>query len=366
MLHLIDRQLIYGYFKAYIVCLTSLLSLYVVVDLFTNMDDFTRHQGGLLESLRLIAVYYGTQVPQYFDRLCEAILLLAAMFTVAWMQRNNEQMPLLAAGVSTHRVVRPVIVSACFMLAVAMANQEFLIPYIGQKLTFQRDDPDGVKDMEVRGAYEPNLIHIEGRSASRKGQVIREFRCTIPEEVAGRIIHLTASEAHYVPPGPGPREGGWELSGAVPPDLDTWDRNTLEPIDQGKYFLRVRQVDFDALTRDQRWYRFASTKQLYDDLQSPDSTRVAAKAVLFHMRLARPILGILLVFLGLSVILRDQNRNVILSAGMCLGLCAVFFAASLLCKFLGDYDHMPPALAAWLPVIFFGPLALVQFDAVHT
>ena len=55
---LIDRQMIRGYFKSYFVCLASLLSLYVVVDLFTNLDDFTHHNQGLWESLLRIFTYY--------------------------------------------------------------------------------------------------------------------------------------------------------------------------------------------------------------------------------------------------------------------------------------------------------------------
>ena len=98
----------------------------------------------------------------------------------------------------------------------------------------------------------------------------------------------------------------------------------------------------------------------------PESTRSAPMAVLFHTRLTRPLLGMVLVLLGLSVILRDQNRNVFISAGMCLVLCALFFAACFACRQLGDNEIFSPALAAWLPVIGFGPLAFVMFDAVHT
>src|SRR5262249_52755607 len=102
------------------------------------------------------------------------------------------------------------------------------------------------------------------------------------------------------------------------------------------------------------------------ELNKTDSPRLAAMAVLFHMRLTRPILGLILVFLGLSVILRDQNRHVFISAGLCLGLCAFFFAACFACQQLGNSDVLAPALAAWLPVLFFGPLAFVLFDAIHT
>jgi lipopolysaccharide export system permease protein len=33
---------------------------------------------------------------------------------------------------------------------------------------------------------------------------------------------------------------------------------------------------------------------------------------------------------------------------------------------LGENDYLAPALAAWLPLLAFGPLAMVFFDAVHT
>src|SRR5262245_58864551 len=100
---LLDRLLIRSYLKAYFVCLVSLLSLYVVVDLFTNIEDFAGHSKGLANLLKHIAVYYGYKLTQIFDQLCEVIVLLAAMFTVAWLQRHNELLPLLSAGVSARR-----------------------------------------------------------------------------------------------------------------------------------------------------------------------------------------------------------------------------------------------------------------------
>src|SRR5690349_4686116 len=102
----IDRLMIRGYLKSYFICLVSLLTLYIVVDLFTNLDDFVQSGArGLQVVLLRIVSYYGYRVPQFFDRLCEAIVVLAGMFTVAMMQRNNEQLPLLSAGVPTQRIV---------------------------------------------------------------------------------------------------------------------------------------------------------------------------------------------------------------------------------------------------------------------
>jgi lipopolysaccharide export system permease protein len=371
---LFDRLLIRGYIKAYIYCLVSILSLYIVVDLFTHIDEFAEHHSTLTAILKHVGSYYGVMIAQYFDRLCEVIALMAGAFTVAWIQRHNELMPLLSAGMRTQRIVMPVLAAACGMLSLSIVNQEMVIPRLATFLMNDRDDPNGIKDIPVRGAYEPNGIHIDGRIASRQGMVVRDneprypgFFVVIPESLAGYLVKLDAQEARYIPPGEGKLSGGWLLTGVNPPELPDWNRpDVLQMIDPGKYFLHTQEVDFDMVTRSQNWYQFASTMRLQHELSKPETTRLAAMAVLFHMRLTRPLLGIILVLMGISVILRDQNRNVFISTGMCLGLCALFFVAQFISKNLGESDYLSPALAAWLPVLCFGPFCLALFDAVHT
>src|SRR5439155_23179000 len=172
MFTLMDRLLARAYFKSYFVCLTSLLGLYIVVDLFTNLDEFTGKHHGIMPVVRHIGFYYGHHVALIFDRLCEPIVLLAGMFTIAWVQRNNELLPLLSAGVSTRRVVQPVLLCACFMLTLAVVNQELHIPRIARDLTNQKEDPYGDAPQPVQPMYEPNGIHIHGVRALRKEQAV--------------------------------------------------------------------------------------------------------------------------------------------------------------------------------------------------
>lgn len=366
-MYLIDRLLIRSYIKSYLICLNSLLTLYIVVDLFTKLDDFTERHTDLRAVVSHISTYYGYQATLIFDRLCEVIVLMAATFTVAMIQKHNELLPLLSAGVPTRRVMRPILACAVLLLGLSVANQEFLIARIGDQLMNDRDDPNGEKDLIVKGAFEPNGIHIEGRVGTRKGMIVKKFYAVIPESLAGTPVNLSAQEARYIPRKEGQKHsGGWMLTGTVPETLDNWNQPELEMIDPGKYFLYTRNVDFEVLTRNITWYVFSSTPRLLRELNRPDSPRLAAMAVLFHMRLTRPILGMILVIMGLSIILRDQNRNVFISAGLCLLLCGIFFAAQFTCKSLGDNEYMTPALAAWMPVLFFGPLSWAMFDAIHT
>jgi lipopolysaccharide export system permease protein len=366
-MYLIDRLLIRSFIKSYIICLVSLLTLYIVVDLFTNLDDFYSDKTNLGDVLRHIGFYYGFQVAKIFNSLSEVIILLAATFTVALVQRNNELLPLLSAGVPTRRVVLPVVLGACSALGLSVANQEMIVSQVGLFLLNSRDDPRGEREMVVQGAFEPNGIHIDGKIALRQGLLVKKFHVNIPENLAGNSVNLRAEEARYIPPQEHqPRTGGWLLTNTTPQTLDNVPHEALEMIDPGKFFLKTRDTDFDTITRSRTWFVYASTYQLWQELSKPDSTRMASMAVMFHMRLTRPLLGMILVVMGLSIILRDQNRNVFISAGLCLLLCGMFFAVQFACKSLGESEYVAPSFAAWLPVLFFGPFCFAMFDAIHT
>jgi len=71
-MNLLDRSLIRGFLKSYFVVLVSLLSLYVIVDLFMNLDEFADKHRGLSGVLMHIGTYYGYRLSQIFDRLSEA------------------------------------------------------------------------------------------------------------------------------------------------------------------------------------------------------------------------------------------------------------------------------------------------------
>lgn len=375
MFTILDRQMIWNYLKAYVFCLISLMGLFIVVDLFMNLDDFTSNRKDFASVVRFIGIYYGYKSFQIFNQLCESVILMAGMFTVAWMQRNNELLPLLSAGVSTRRVVAPVIVCASTMMALAVVNQECALPNIDVFMLENRQNADGSKETEVKGIFDMNGILISGKSAIKKNSMIKDFSAVIPAQ-PGRntLTHVIAKEAVYIPEREDDqRSGGWLLKQAKISGQIDWpkDDEILKPLGDESYFLKTRDADLDTCVRVKTWYQYLPTWQILHELDRPgNSTQHANLAIVFHTRLTRPIVGVILVVLGLSVILRDQNRNVFVSTGLCLILCVVFFASIFACQYLGKEDfaaaYVSPALAAWLPVIIFGPFALVMYDAVHT
>jgi lipopolysaccharide export system permease protein len=325
--------------------------------------------------LQFVGIYYGYKSFQIFDRLCEPVVLLAGMFTVAWMQRNNELLPYLSAGVSTRRVVAPVLMCAFGMMGLAAVNQELALPNIDVFMIENRKNPEGALETECKGAFDMNRILVSGDKAIKKDLLVKKFLAVIPAQVSrGDVIFLQAKEAVYIPPQEGDqRTGGWLLKDTLPRELPNWPQDQeeiLKPLGDGKYFLKTKDVDLETVTRVKNWFTYMPTWRLLKELDRPGNPQHANLAADFHRRLTRPAVGMILVLLGLSVILRDQNRNIFISAGLCLMLCVVFFASIFACQYLGTTQetsaYVSPALAAWLPVIIFSPVAFVMYDAVHT
>ncbi len=356
----LDRALFFSFLRSYAIVFTSLLSLYVIIDLFTNLDDFAGN-GGLVTMLARIGKYYSIRVAQIFDRLSEAITLLAAVFTVSWMQRNNELLPQLSAGISTQRVLRPVVFGAMLMLSLGPLNQELVLPRVADELQVPRDDPQQKRPLEMRGGFDPNGVHIEAFSGYRRDLRVKGFSVTFPESGSAGMAFLQADEAIW-----SPAESGWYLYNTTPEVLPEPLPEQLKPLGPRRYFLAVKMVDFQSLTRASHLYPLASTAKLQEILNSADSRRLAPVAVIFHMRFTRPLVGILMIVLGLAIVLRDQNRHVLVSSGLCLVMCTIYYGMVYGCKYLGDQDVLAAPLAAWLPVILFGPIAIVQYDAMQT
>ncbi len=240
---ILDKQRYWSFIKAYFICYVSLVGLYVVIDAFSNMDEFSKRADGAVEMFRIMSRYYLVHQSQFFDQLCGVIGMMAAIFTVTWMQRNNEQLAILAAGVSTHRAIVPVLVSSVIVSAVSVYNQEVIIPTFGEELARRHDD-DGqqrVNSVAIRLDSRENVIHA--KQADRATRTIMPFFCTIDKQCFGQMFELDGQQATYIPPDDptAPLKGGWLVREATidPPIeddlLEQKDSILVRVVDDGDY-----------------------------------------------------------------------------------------------------------------------------------
>lgn len=141
----LDRYIVKNFVISALLCLLVLISLRVVTDLFVNIDEFTKKEAGertFLMVAKDVSVYYAIQSVLYFRELGGVIVVLAASFTLAWMNHTNELTAMLASGVSLRRVLMPIVLCALGMNVLIVMDTEFVIPRVGERLARDRDEAD--------------------------------------------------------------------------------------------------------------------------------------------------------------------------------------------------------------------------------
>lgn len=150
-----DRYVIRNFLTSVALCFLVLIALRVLADLSANMDEFTEETAkgagktaGMV--LRHIGSYYGCQTLVYWRELSGVIIVMAACFTLAWMNHTNELTAVLASGMSLHRVLMPIVAVAVGLNLLVVLDTETLIPRIKHRLVLSRDDFAGIQEFQVR------------------------------------------------------------------------------------------------------------------------------------------------------------------------------------------------------------------------
>lgn len=388
-MRILDRQRYWSFFKAYLICFVSLVGLVIVIDAFANVDEFSEVASGK-KLLSNMSRYYLVRMSLYYDLLSGVIGMMAAVFAATWMQRNNELLAILAAGVGTKRVIVPIIVGAVIVNSAGVANQEFIMPDLADELQKPPDDFAGRKLVMFRSRKDlRGIILAGGDEGDPRTQSIKPFDATLPISLIGALGSLTAAEARYIPDTAtrSPLRGGWllrraQLSPSDAPVDPEWlvkidDKQLLDQLptsmeglsDLGgdTYFLRSN-VSFASRTRKpNEWFRYASTPELVRALGDPSNDPEKRDiSVFLHGRVVRPMLGVALLFMTLPQVLGGAGRNMFINLGLSLGTTALFYIALTACRFLGGNGYLSPELSAWAPLIGFGTLAAARWDRIHT
>jgi len=364
MLTILDRYVIRSFITNYLVSLTVLIGLYIIVDLFVNLDEFTERDQSAAVVLANVCDYYGYNLFLYFSQLSGVITLVAASFTLARMQRSNELTAILASGTSLYRVAAPVVGLGLLMNTLWIIDQELIIPQIGHRLARPHDDVEGTDTYGIWFLNDRNnalvsAVEFYPKSKRMKGVVIMQRN---PDNaVTGTITADGArwdeerrlwvlSRGNHIGTG-GDQDDGFGRDDGLGKNLVPEYKSDLTPKE-----LMLRQAG--------QWINFMSIRQL-NALEKREVSRRWLIAQVKHARFTTPFANMILLLIGMPFFLSREPRNVLISAAMSLAVCSTCFVINFVAQNLVTVQ-MNPALPAWIPLILFGPIAVILLDRIKT
>ncbi len=366
----IDRYLTKLFIRYAVIAFISLAGLYVVFDGFNNLDEFISYgrksEHGMLG---VVATYYGPRVLQFFDKTSGIIAMLVVVVAIGMLQRSNELLALMAAGVSPARVILPLLVAASVVSGLAVANRELGLPRFRASLASNAQDLGGEALRKCTPRYDiRNDILIGGKSTRAKRREIEQPQFRLPPEMTAWGRQISATSAFQLPAN-AEHPAGYLFHGVKQPtnlaQLASLQQEgavvLYSPADtpwlQSDECFVVSVVSFEQLTVGGSWKQYMSSWELITGLWNQSIEPGADVRVILHSRLMQPFLDVSLVLLGLPLVLARNSRNIFLAAGMCGTLVAVVYLVVLTCHGLGSNYLLDPRLATALPLAVFGPIA---------
>lgn len=345
----LNRYLARSFIEPFLVATAVIVGLYVVGDAFGNLDDYLREADGFFIALGRMAKIYTLRLPFFLSLILPISMLVGAAYGISQLSARNEIMAMKASGLSFWRILGPVYTMAIVVSALAFANREYLVPITEHAVAPEMMAYEGKTDKAderlvgyIESEYTQYIMTYNVMKKSARNLYV------IQETPDGVIKNFGAAEAT-------PARGGWNLIKVQPGSFDPgnfWETG-----------LRRREVELRLLPPESR-----PIELLRRSIRHATSDREMREYVLYyHMRLAYPFMGIVLVALGVPFVVGHERvqRSRMLGIGVCVAICMVFYTVQFVAKDLGLADKLPPAVAAWLPNVIFGGLGIYMMDSVH-
>lgn len=371
-MRIIDRYVAALFLRVFLICCICLTGIYVVGDFVENLNEFIDagdEQGGML---RVLVSYYAGRVPWFLDMITRVAALIAGIFAVTWLQRNNEMTALMAAGISRWRIIKPIVIGVVLVSVLSALNRELVIPRFREDLSHSIGEWSGKQATPLSPQFDYMTdILIDGQQVVPREKLIVKPIFRLPSSMAHFGYQLTAESAVRHNATVDHPTGYLLDSVSLPENLAELDAVHVEgrPViytPKMAPWLKPNQcfvtsyVTFGQLLGGRSWRQFASTGDLISGLKNPSMNFGADVRVSVHARILQPLLDITLFFLGIPVVLARETRNVFVSAGSCVLIVVLYFITVLTSHGLGMNYLISPALAAWSPVFIMVPLAALR------
>lgn len=161
-----------AYFALGVVIVLSALALERLMRLVEEVTN----QGAPVSSAVEVLGYL---LPHYLELAIPAAFFLAVLFSVRRLHTTSELMPILAAGMSMRRVVRPMLGLALVLTLVALANASHLKPHARYAYRVQLQD---IADTSLALGLSPGVFHsindqlvVRADGVAEQGRTLRHF-----------------------------------------------------------------------------------------------------------------------------------------------------------------------------------------------
>jgi lipopolysaccharide export system permease protein len=349
----LDRYLLRE-FTAYLVLgLLGFVTIFIVVDVFEKIDVFLDHRA----AASLILRFYLYRSPEVIVQVLPVALLLATFLSLGQLNKFGELTAMRAAGLSLIRILLPVLGVALLAAAGALALGEGVVPAANRERDrIYNQQIQQIRPRPVAERADVTYLGAGGRIFYMRLYLVDERRMheVSLQEFADGVLRrrVDAAEASW----DGDR---WVFTSGF---LRTFEsgRETVQPFRRMALAgIRERPEDFAKESRRPDEMSYPELRAYVEKLRASGG-RVSNYLVDLHLKLAFPLVNVIVVMIGAPVATRLRLQSAALGFGLAVTISFFYYGFMRTGQALGHNGALPPYLAAWLGDLVFGTVGTIM------
>lgn len=350
---ILDRYILREFLAYLALGLSGFIAIFIVVDIFEKIDVFLDHQA----PLHLITRFYVYRAPEVVVQVFPVALLLATFLAIGQFNKFGELTAMRVSGLSLLRILLPVFAVATACVGVSLLLGEIVIPHANRERDrLYEEQIQKLKRETVNERADVTYLGEGGRIYYIRLYLVRERRMhevSLQEFQGGELKRrIDAAEAMW----DGRR---WVfVSGYV---------RTFQNGEETAHAFQRMAVDGIQETPDSFAKEFRKPEEMnYFELGDyvrklrASGARVANYLVDLHLKLAFPLVNLVVVVIGASLAARLRMQSAALGFGLSVAISFVYYAFMRTGQALGHNGAIAPYLAAWMGDIVFGIVAMLM------
>ncbi len=350
-----DRHVLRIFFRSFSISALAFVVLVILGDLGERLGDFLDHQATVWSLVK----YYGFKFADIVRMTLPIDMLLATIFTLGFMARNNETVALMASGVGMARICAPILVLATIAVVASWFLSEALVPQANRRMLEVRRveiekrpplDAPVRRDFTFRGD-KGTLLYVrmlDVRAGRMTGIVLHRDR-------DGRLMsRIDAESADW-------RDGVWEFHQVIerrfPVEPTTGALGAGEHIERFRDLrvpeLREAPAELARIDPEPQAMTFGELRQHAERVQASGG-KVNDFMVDLYSKTSYPFTNLILTLLGIGMSASKRRTSLAAGFGITVGVAFFYLGIVEMATALGKDEALSPLLAAWLAPLVFG------------
>ena len=348
---ILDRYIIGKFLGTYIFAIILILAITIVFDINEKLDAFMK-----APLKATVFDYFLNFLPYFANQFSPLFTFIAVIFFTTKLADNSEIIAMLSAGVSTRRLVRPYLLSACVIAAATYILSAYVIP------------PANVKRIDFTNTYVKNkrvdyganimlqvrpgtIAYMNRYEATTKTGYVFSMESFEDKKLVSR---LTARSIKY------DSLNMWQIRDYMIRDFKDnreyitrgFSLDTIIPIPPRDFL--ISKNDHETLT----------TPQLAEYINAQKERGVAnikSFEIEYHRRFAMTAAAFILTIIGMSLSFKKVKGGIGINIGIGLALSFSYILFTTVTSTFAVSGYTSPLVAMWIPNFIYLIIAVILY-----